>query len=270
MRFNFFILVTFGVLALTGCSSPVLNPNETSPSSTPASSTSLLTKEAAAGNASDGELATLGMFPLTRALASWVFVRGQQLELDDDTAALFSLLGCTWGCTADNTAFTLPQADGPLSLLGKTNANTGPLLWQMVSSHESYPDGGPTSAYPNQVYFTAAQGDRRGFAKLTDDGFVRLDVGTQVGRGIEAWLAPSSWPLPTEPILSELRLFRTDTALPAGWLAADGRRIPGSRLATILSDDGFAESGVANLPNLAAVGNYTWAIAEEGTYPFFE
>jgi microcystin-dependent protein len=230
----------------------------------------LLTKEAAAGNASDGELATLGMFPLTRTLASWVFVRGQQLEVADDTAALFSLLGCTWGCAANNKAFTLPRADGPLSALGKTSSNTGSLIWQMVSSHGPYPDGGPTSAYPNQVYFTAAQGNRRGFAKLSDDGFVRLDVGTQVGRGIEAWLAPSSWPLPTEPILSELRLFRTDTALPAGWLTADGRRVTGSRLATILLDDGFAANGVANLPDLAAVGNYTWAIADEGTYPFFE
>ncbi len=67
-----------------------------------------------------------------------------------------------------------------------------------------------------------------------------------------------------------MRLFLTDAPLPAGWLAADGREIKGSRLASILSDDGFAASGVVRLPQLATAGNFTWAIATEGTYPLVE
>jgi hypothetical protein len=221
----------------------------------------------------DAEIGSLAMFPTSRPLLGWLRADGRTLTQSTGAkTALFAMITCNFGCSDSMKKFNIPNATGPLGALGNTAGSPGPLVWNIRLDYADYPgEDGPLTAYPNQVFFTGVPGERLGMANLKELGFTRLDLGDQVGPGISAWQVPSTWSSPSDPIVGETRLFLTGTALPPGWIPADGRALRSkSQLGGLLTSSGFVVKGEPRVPNLANVGNFSWAIARDGDYPIFD
>ena len=220
----------------------------------------------------DAELGSLSMFATSREMLGWMPADGRSLKISGSALPLFAVIGCEFGCTDGTKFFKIPHATGPLSSLGQTSENPGPLKWKLGFVRDNFPtDEGPLAAYPNQVFFTAAHDWRQQLDSLADLGFTRLDLGEQIGPGITAWQVPSTWPSPIDPIVGEARLFLTGTTLPNGWIPADGRVLPkNSQLGGLLNSSGFVRDGEVRAPKLQDVGKFSWAIAQVGVYPQFD
>ena len=223
-------------------------------------------------SASDTETATLTLHLTKRPLYGQLPANGRELAVSDATQLVYSLIYCSFGCSANFQRFNLPAVDGPLAFTTATTELSGALSWQITIVSENWIGGGFRSAYPNQVVFTGAQKDGSGDGTFTELGFSSVDLGEQVGPGIKSWLAPARWPVPSGPMIGELRLFRAGTALPSGWIVADGRAPAAKQegLSFLLKSAGFVQGGAARTPMMPKVSGYIWAIAAEGNFPMFE
>ena len=192
---------------------------------------------------------------------------------------LYETLGCAWGCSSDGRTFSLPDAK-PLSQV--PGASPGPLLWSIFTDgYLLQQDGTPLGkyiepAFAGEVVFTAVQAPWLD-ELMRNGGFQELALGGLVAPGVRAYEAPSSFPHPTEDMmtLGRLRLFSQKVPLPPGVIAADGRRISEeSPLGRTLTQMGYqVNNGQLAVPDIPwmwdefALADYGWAIDARGAYP---
>jgi len=224
------------------------------------SSASPAPASAVQGNSGELPVAAIVAFAVVPNMNSLTAMRGQFMPMSQ-YAALFSVIGCEFDCTADK--FAVPTATGPW-----TQLPSGPdkVIWGMAYRGE-YAADRPSHVYPGEVYFTAASGITD--IRLKEKGFTGLNFGAQLGDGIRSFLTPASWPVNDKPFIGSLHLFAPGAKAQPNLIPADGRTVPAtSKLGELLANYGFpVQSGKVAVPTLAPVDGYTWSITSDGRYP---
>ena len=190
-----------------------------------------------------------------------------------DNEALNVILSCAWGCSSDWRTFSLPDAK-PLSQV--PGASPGPLLWTIYTDgwflqQDNTPLGEYIEpAFAGEVVFTAVQAPWLD-ELMRNGGFQKAEIGALVAPGVRAYVAPSSFPQPTDNTmtLGRLRLFAPDATLPPGVIEANGRRINlETQLGRTLRAMGYqVTNGQLAVPDIPAMAGYRWAIDARGYYP---